>query len=942
MRFISNGDFIFPFSFPAYWAEHFYTWSYQQGATNPEGIMRLPGRLLDLIVFAAFGNVAASYFFLTSSLVIATLGFFWFAKSVLGVRRWSAAALGALFFAFNPIFLGNLSKVGLVLAVAMLPIALASLKQGFEQKRFSYLLLFIVALNISLIHPFTFSVNLIVAGIYLIYLVRKHRVWVWDRLGKLLFIVAIGLLLNAYLILPLISLGTVDKSALTDTISSAPADYTSLVDIANTGDIFTALSLSKGVLKDYEFYGAMTWPFYFLGVFAFYALLFWLYVRVEKRAKPFDRRRIVLSLSVFLALLALSTASYLYADTLIKLLIDLPAGWMFRSPLKWQLYMPLALFTALVVCLKYVEDSYTRRMFYVGFGITFVLMNGYLFTQVSERLLRPRTLTYFSNLEKIDMDNKNLLFVNSQACMSVARDYPALATELNQVLISKAVQVKRILSGNLGNINLATYDFVLGCTGTVNEETIARDYHFEPAGQFAENIYRLYRNTEPRPYITTASQVFRLGEAEGLGGKNAFTTQTLGQAFNFVTDANDHPNVPLQNLFEDLTINNVQQGLLHTKLKPLSSGRHRLYIPSDSPLYAQVHDTTIAVSTMPQKGSQPVPSMLDVNLSAGESLDFTYDDPAFSYQNRIANPSLEEGLWQKEVGDCNAYDDQPSIVMKLVKQQVSDGAQALQLQASQHIACTGPAEIPVKAGEHYALSFDYQSLGDDEAGYSVNFDDNLASSISERLPASEGWATANKHVVVPQGATHLRLVVYGYPSENPGTPGTARYDRFSLIQIPEVKDHLFLVSNAAAAATPPTVAFTKHNPTKTLLQITGAREPFYLTAKESYHHLWRLRLDDGRSGLAGLLTQTPEVPSHLIFNGSQNGWYIDPAALCQTANAGCAKQADGSYDIALVMEFTPQRWFYIGLIISLAAAAGAITFAIFEVRRAREQRGGAS
>src|SRR5688572_12330951 len=99
MRFISNGDYIFPFYFPAYWAQHFYTWSYQSGAAIPDVIMRLPARLFDILVFGMFGNLGVGYFYVLSCIVISFFTFYWFSKSFLEVRERGTAILGSLFFA---------------------------------------------------------------------------------------------------------------------------------------------------------------------------------------------------------------------------------------------------------------------------------------------------------------------------------------------------------------------------------------------------------------------------------------------------------------------------------------------------------------------------------------------------------------------------------------------------------------------------------------------------------------------------------------------------------------------------------------------------------------------------------------------------------------------------------------------------------------------------
>lgn len=937
MRFISNGDYIFPFRLAEYWAEHAYTWSYQHGAANPDGIIRLPGRLLNLLVFALFGNVGVGYFYATFCVIIAFLAFWWFARKFLDVHAWGVVLVGSLFFACNPIFLGNLSKVGLILAVSMLPVALTALKRGFENKRFSYFLLAVAALNISLIHPFTFSVNAIVLAIYAIYMIRQHRIWVVDNIPKFGLLLATAVLLNAYLILPLVALGTVDKSALSDTATSAPVDYTGLVDIANTGDLFTAFSLSKGVLKDYEFYGAMSWPFYFLGVFAFYALLFGVYARIEKHARPVDRRRFLLALGLFLLLLVLSTASYLYAGSLIKFLIDVPGGWMFRSPLKWQLYMPILLAMCLVVALKYVQSGSARKILYAAFGVTFVLMNGYLCTQIVQRLLTPRHLTYFSALADADMHGKNLLVVNDTQCLSFARDNPAVATELNQVLISKPVQTKRIASGELSTVNLATYDYILGCRGSVDRQLVGAQYPFVPAGDFADGAYELYQNTRPEAYISSTPLTFRLDDnTTSMGGTYAFADSVLGLPFN-IADNGGPDTIGLQALFDKLTPSNIRDGELHTAPSPLNPGKQVLYFSAGQPLYYTFDQQHLTIAGQEKPGLQPVPASLPITIGVNETLQVQYQDARFSYTNQIQNPSFEQGLWQQEVGDCNAYDDQPQLGMAL-SQNNTDGNAALQLQAQRHIACTSPNEIPVQAGQRYLLSFDYLSSGN-TAGYFVGFNNETGSSISERLaePADQ-WHTLSREIVVPNGATTMRLVVYGYPGAIPGNTGLALYDNFWLTQIPDIKNRLFLVSDNTTHAMAPPVAFTKINPTKTIITVSAARQPFYLSTKETYNALWQLGFDRA-GGVGGLLTSRHALPEHLRLNGLMNGWYLDPSAICAQAQASCTVRPDGSYDIRLVMEFAPQRWFYIGCLISLITAAGVATFVVFDIRRAKQQKG---
>jgi hypothetical protein len=943
MRFLSNGDYLFPFHAADYWAQHLFTWSFQHGAPNPDGILRIPGRVFDLLFFAAFGNVAFGYFYALSCLAIAFFAFWWFARVFLDVQRRSTALIGALFFALNPIFLGNISKVGLILAASMLLICLAAIKQGFAQKRFRYFLLYLVALNISLLHPFTFSVNLLASGAYLAWQAWEHRMWVRDHIVRIMLIAAIALPLNAYFLLPIASLGSIDKNSMSDSVSSAPVDYTSLVDIANTGDIFTGLSLSKGVLKDYEFYTQYSWPLYFLGVFALYAIMFGVYVRIEKQAKPADRRRFGWSLAIFLGLLVLSTATYLHADVFIKFLIGLPGGWMFRSPLKWQLYMPLALFAALVIALKFVQNGWRLKVLYASLGLTFVLMNGYLFVQIQDKLFTPRSLVYFGGLQERPLASKNLLFINATSCALFARDHPGLSTELNQVFVSNSVQVKRVESASLDSALLSQYDYVMGCTGTLDDQLLTGSYNFKHDGSFAENNYQLYKNSAPVPYAGAVSQTFAVTEPRGLGGKYAFTTSALNTPFSFVDAKSDLPSLGLQDAFDALTPQNMQDGRLRSTLDPVGGSKQQVVVQRDEPTFFKANGTKFEFSSAQQSGMQPLDqTQLDVTVPDGQQLELTYTDPAYDFKNLIANASFEGGTWQQRVGDCNAYDDKPDLAMRLIKPG-TDGDNALELSARKHIACTNANEVKLEPGKRYLLHFDYQNVGGAYGGYYVGFNDEAQSSIAERLTDRTGkWQSITTSVTVPEGATTARLVIYAYPANEPGSKGIARYDNFSFVAVPDVQGQFFMLSGTPADKTAPAVETRRINPTKTLVHIKGANEPFYLTSKESYNKLWKLYPDHGAGGLKSLSPRAASVAGaeHTRMNSTMNGWYVTPEDLCKTAGNACSRNADGSYDIWLAMEFGAQRWFYVGAIVSTVTFAGVFGFMGWSWLRDRKREKG--
>jgi len=88
-------------------------------------------------------------------------------------------------------------------------------------------------------------------------------------------------------------------------------------------------------------------------------------------------------------------------------------------------------------------------------------------------------------------------------------------------------------------------------------------------------------------------------------------------------------------------------------------------------------------------------------------------------------------------------------------------------------------------------------------------------------------------------------------------------------------------------------------------------------------------------------------------NGFLNAWFVDVDELCDGVGksadglhssaetmepTSCVRNADGSYDIEMVIEFFPQRWFYLGLLISGTTLLGCLGYLGYDWRRRRRRR----
>lgn len=936
MRFLSWGDYVIPFDWATYWAKHFYMWSFQSGTPNPDGLIRLPGRVLNFLVFSATDNVGLGYFYIFSSLIIAFAAFFFFARKFLKIERTSVQVIGALFFAFNPIFLGNLAKVGLVLAAAMLPLCLLAIRAAFIQRRFRFLLLYIVCLNLSFLHPYTFTVNLVVSGAYFLWMAWKHRAWVFDAWPKFIIVGLFAVAVNLYFALPLASMGTVSKDVISTNITPVAVDYTALVGVSNTGDLFTGFSLSKNVFVDFAFYNSTYQNVYFFGVFLFYVILFGLYLYTEKRLKLDEKRRVGIFFGGFLVLLLLAATTVAHVDTLIKFLIGMPGGWAFRSPLKWQLYIPLVLFGILVVLLNRVPGRLRRWGFQAALLVTFVIMNAFLVADISYKILTPRTPQYFASLARKDMNGKTVLFVNNGECMDFMRAYPRVTSELNQIFGSKNTQLKHVLEDSVDEVNLASYDYVLGCQDRIGG-LLTGKFAFRQTDSFVGGTFRLYANQKPAPAVAAIDNVYRLASQQAIGSKYRFAVDETGGEFNFIPDG-QHPATELRDLFEGLSPHDVADGAIHAQTP---GGQIRLH--AGETMYYKIDGNNLALSPLPLAGLQPVQNKA-IDLPAGQNYQVAYQDPAIKPSNLVPNGSFEQGLWEGSVGDCYAYDDKPVIGMRLSSTEKTEGNQSLELSARSHIACTGPESIPVTEGMHLLLSFDYQSpSGGKFAGYYVSFDDTSGNVLTGRMPGQgKDWQNFSTELTVPEGATSMRLLLYAFPDSYGEKNRIARYDRISLTPIPPAADRFYVTSPPAATlAKPQGLTYEIKNPTRKVVQITGAGKPFYLVTNESYHALWQAEVIGKRPKiqLPFASRQSVAKADHVQLNGTMNAWYIDPAQLCGSGD-GCIKNADGTYDFTMAVEFTPQRWFYLGATISLTALAAGAAYFLYDRRQGEKHKEG--
>lgn len=376
-------------------------------------------------------------------------------------------------------------------------------------------------------------------------------------------------------------------------------------------------------------------------------------------------------------------------------------------------------------------------------------------------------------------------------------------------------------------------------------------------------------------------------------------------------------------IYEELRIKGKEWHSLTTKIKiPKGADSFKIFIHSYSEggersIVTRYDNfrfyklTSIAIEKIKRLGKlESFFESSDFSPSDNSTL-FEFKNRNYSIYNLIENPSFEDGMWQESVGDCHNFDNKPEIHMKLNRRIRSEGNKSIELQAKRHIACTATKIKSLREETEYEISFDFQSPNAEEAGFYLKFDDKSETYYNEKLPNQRygDWQEYSKLIKTPKGAKSAVLFIHSYPEEDEKTKIITRYDNFRFFR-PYLDDHFYLISQSGSKLEKPeSIDFEIIAPTKRKVTINSIKTSFFLVMSDSYHKGWRLLLDGQK------LEKIINKDQHFKLNNFSNIWFIDFNKLKEKNLV--EKNFDGTYDLKLVIDFWPQRYFSLCLVLSI-------------------------
>ncbi len=288
------------------------------------------------------------------------------------------------------------------------------------------------------------------------------------------------------------------------------------------------------------------------------------------------------------------------------------------------------------------------------------------------------------------------------------------------------------------------------------------------------------------------------------------------------------------------------------------------------------------------------------------------------------------------IGDCNNYDSTPLSVngIKYQFETDADHGTVLSLSANNHTACVSQDLQNFNNSNDYLISLDYKVIEGTVLGISIYPRKTEPQNKITEVPFTDQqtWKTHSEIVKMEDLTEKMSLIFYLSGEGN--KPSRVLIDNVEVYALPRFGENFLRTDNRTLPKIEATYKY--YNPTKYKVSVLGLTGSRLLYFSESYHPRWKVFINKKNNQELGwwrtlfMRTEGYNVSdkNHIIASAHANGWWIDPSELPDDI-----RNDAGEYEI--VIEFWPQRYFYIGLVISGLTLLGCIGYLVYDWRKRR-------
>ena len=340
----------------------------------------------------------------------------------------------------------------------------------------------------------------------------------------------------------------------------------------------------------------------------------------------------------------------------------------------------------------------------------------------------------------------------------------------------------------------------------------------------------------------------------------------------------------------------------------------------------------------------------DQNSSSTKSqLTYDFNNAKFG-QNWFKNGDIENGTWvecskeRSKVEIVTEKDDpqdtQPKNQPKNQEQnKLADsiekitrdfGGKTMKLTSVRERACN-QTNIAVESNTKVLLSFDYKTNNTYISNYLAFDGTDLIINNPFTFTDNTNWNTFTKILRTPNDTSIATYNAYSVGDPNRDKEMIASFDNFKMTPIPDFDSQFFLVAIPKTKLEIPTENKKKTSSlTQKEYNFQNVQQNFFISTRDSFDPNWKLTQKRGdfiQDYLPFARENITEMPT-FETNLSQTTWYVDLDIICKNGNR-CEKTADGGYNLDLVVEYWPQRWLNLGLIISVFIFISAFVFFLY-------------